>query len=519
MRVAPVVAIAGVFFVLPSASDVESAANTRTIKLYFTHTKERADITFKRNGRYDASGLKKINHMLRDWRRNESTKMDPKLIDLLWEVHRETRSREPINVVSGFRSPVTNAALRKRSRGVAKNSQHTKGRATDFFIPGVPISKIREIGFRKQVGGVGYYPKSGSPFVHLDTGSVRAWPRMTRKQLLVLFPDGKTLHLPSDGKPLSGYAQAEQLERAGKLAQLDSRGDRGGTSGSRTRRNDGGGVKSGRNLLARIFTPEENEEEEAAARPDPPARSTPPRTESAPGVRTPPTPAAPPASASTPPLENAPLPPVRPRTVETLLAEAQIDETETETPVEETTVAVLLPQRRPADLDDVMPADAGPMVAELPSSRPENAEEAAAIAQAYAAASGGTDPLAEFIRGGRPLSELGEDAGGQTIASLLRRAVVPASMLEPYSDAPPHLTGSISLTRTGNTRFFSPPNQTDPASTFAAPHYLVVNAFGAMVPAPTVGSFEGRAIAPVAYRRIADSFVRSAALSAPATVR
>ena len=82
------------------------------------------------------------------------------------------------------------------------------GKAMDFFIPGVKLSRLREIGFKLQGGGVGYYPKSGSPFVHFDTGNVRAWPRMSRDQLVRIFPDGKTLHLPPDGKPLPGYQQA-----------------------------------------------------------------------------------------------------------------------------------------------------------------------------------------------------------------------------------------------------------------------------------------------------------------------
>ena len=69
--------------------------------------------------------------------------------------------------------------LRRRSKGVAKNSQHMRGKAMDFFIPGVPLAKLRAIGLRMQVGGVGFYPTSGSPFVHMDTGSVRHWPRMT----------------------------------------------------------------------------------------------------------------------------------------------------------------------------------------------------------------------------------------------------------------------------------------------------------------------------------------------------
>ena len=82
--------------------------------------------------------------------------------------------------------------LRRRSNGVAKNSLHMQGKAMDFFIPGVPLAKLRAIGLRMQIGGVGFYPTSGSPFVHMDTGSVRQWPRMTRQQLVAVFPNGKT---------------------------------------------------------------------------------------------------------------------------------------------------------------------------------------------------------------------------------------------------------------------------------------------------------------------------------------
>lgn len=183
----------------------EASASTRTLKLYFLHTGERAEITYKRNGKYVRSGLNKINRFLRDWRRNEPTKMDPRLLDLVWEVYRESGSRKHIHVISGYRSPKTNSMLRKRGRGVASKSQHTYGKALDFYLPDVKLSKLRRIGLIKQAGGVGYYPKSGSPFVHLDTGRVRHWPRMSRSQLARVFPNGKTLHVPSDGKPLKGY--------------------------------------------------------------------------------------------------------------------------------------------------------------------------------------------------------------------------------------------------------------------------------------------------------------------------
>ncbi len=190
-------------------SSADGFAETRKLKLYFLHTGEKAEIAFKRNGKYIAGGLTKINKLLRDWRRNEPTKMDPRLLDLIWEVYRETGSRRYIHVVSAYRSPATNKLLRKRGRGVAKKSQHTLGKALDFFIPGVNLRKLRNIGLRKGLGGVGYYPKSGSPFVHMDTGRIRHWPRMSRKELAGVFPSGKTLHVPTDGKPLARYNQAK----------------------------------------------------------------------------------------------------------------------------------------------------------------------------------------------------------------------------------------------------------------------------------------------------------------------
>lgn len=187
------------------------AATEKALYLYYTHTKETARIVFKRDGKFVQSGLNELNYFLRDWRRNEPTKMDPALFDLIWEVYQEVGATQPINIVSAYRSPATNEMLRsKPGSGVAENSQHTKGHAMDFFIPGIPLTKLRATAMKLQVGGVGYYPTSGSPFVHLDTGSVRAWPRMTRAQLKQIFPDGKTLHLPTDGKPLSqqGYQLA-----------------------------------------------------------------------------------------------------------------------------------------------------------------------------------------------------------------------------------------------------------------------------------------------------------------------
>ena len=239
----------------------EAEAQTRQLKIYFTHTKERGVVTFKKNGRYVQSGLDELNRLLRDWRRNEPTKMDPRLFDLIWEVYQASGSKDYIHVVSAYRSPNTNNMLRSRSSGVAKNSQHTLGKAMDFYLPDVPVKRVRELGMKFQVGGVGYYPNSGSPFVHLDVGSVRAWPRMSRDELVRIFPDGKTIHLPPDGRKLAGYdaALADYKRRVGASEIAVAGG------GSRNSDGASGGGGGGRNLLAMLFnrTGDEDEEPEA----------------------------------------------------------------------------------------------------------------------------------------------------------------------------------------------------------------------------------------------------------------
>jgi len=208
--------LAGTILLSSASRDAEAAPGDRALNVLNVHTNQQATVVYKRGGRYDPAGLKQLNYLMRDWRRNEPTNMDPKLYDLIWEVYKQSGSRQPIHVVCGYRSPATNGMLRSRSRGVAKQSQHMLGKAMDFYFPDVPLPKLRAIGLRMQVGGVGFYPTSGSPFVHMDTGSVRHWPKMTREQLVRVFPDGKTLHVPSDGKPLPGYEQALAAYKARK---------------------------------------------------------------------------------------------------------------------------------------------------------------------------------------------------------------------------------------------------------------------------------------------------------------
>jgi uncharacterized protein YcbK (DUF882 family) len=243
-------------FLFGTNSALQTAAaegDTRTISFHHVHTGEDITVTYKRNGQYDEAALKKLDWFMRDWRREQSVHMDPHLFDLLWETNREAGGTEPIQVICGFRSPDTNAMLRARSTGVAQFSQHINGQAIDFYLPGVPLEKIREVGIRMQRGGVGFYPTSGSPFVHLDTGTVRHWPRMTYDQLAKVFPDGRTVHIPSDGRPLPGYALA--------LADVERRGGEPSANSLAAARDAGvitasmeqGTAKPQRSLLARLF--------------------------------------------------------------------------------------------------------------------------------------------------------------------------------------------------------------------------------------------------------------------------
>jgi uncharacterized protein YcbK (DUF882 family) len=200
VRIGYCASFAALLFLFGSESLQNATANgdTRSISLRSTHTKETLTITYKVNGRYDEDALKKLNHILRDWREDQPIKMDPHLIDLIWDVYREVEATEPIAIVCGYRSPGTNAMLRRRSSGVAKFSQHMLGKAMDFYIPGVPLERLREAGLRASRGGVGFYPSSN--FVHLDTGSVRHWPRMPEAQLARVMAKGPLTAVASRGQ-------------------------------------------------------------------------------------------------------------------------------------------------------------------------------------------------------------------------------------------------------------------------------------------------------------------------------
>ena len=196
---------------------------TRTISIFNIHTKETITVTFKRDGKYDDDALARLNTFMRDWRVNQETKMDPVLIDHIWTLHKELGSTVPVHLICGYRTAETNANLRKHGGGQAKKSQHILGKAADITFPDVPVKVLRNSALVWEWGGVGYYPTSGVPFVHVDTGNVRMWPRIPRLELAALFPVGHSKYTPKDGKPITiadyKLAQVQGLVKQTQIAQ------------------------------------------------------------------------------------------------------------------------------------------------------------------------------------------------------------------------------------------------------------------------------------------------------------
>lgn len=150
-----------------------SSTTSRRVGLINMQTHESLEICYYEGGQYQAKSLRQINHLLRDHRTNEIMWIDPHLIDILHGIWVKTKKRQPLQIVSGYRSPATNRMLRRRSRRVARNSFHTKGMAVDFRLPGQSTWNLRQAAAKLKMGGVGYYPRAG--FVHVDTGDVRFW--------------------------------------------------------------------------------------------------------------------------------------------------------------------------------------------------------------------------------------------------------------------------------------------------------------------------------------------------------
>ena len=151
----------------------QSPAGERTLAFYNTHTDEKLKATYFRGNGFDKGAIKDINFILRDFRTGDIHNMDLQLLDLLTELHRRTGSKQPFQIISGYRSPKTNATLAAESNGVAKHSMHLEGKAIDIRLADVNLRDLRNTAVGMKRGGVGIYPASN--FVHVDTGRVRTW--------------------------------------------------------------------------------------------------------------------------------------------------------------------------------------------------------------------------------------------------------------------------------------------------------------------------------------------------------
>jgi uncharacterized protein YcbK (DUF882 family) len=159
-----------------AADTTITRAADRRLSFFNTHTGEDLEALYCCDGEYVPHALDTINHILRDFRVNEVRPIDPRLLDLLHRLGEELGARTPYHVISGYRSPKTNAMLRAQggsTTGVASRSLHMVGKAIDVRVPGVDLARVRDTARRLRIGGVGYYP--ASDFVHVDVGRVRYW--------------------------------------------------------------------------------------------------------------------------------------------------------------------------------------------------------------------------------------------------------------------------------------------------------------------------------------------------------
>jgi uncharacterized protein YcbK (DUF882 family) len=145
----------------------------RVLRFDHTHTGEKLAIEYWKGGTYESDSLNAINHLMRDFQTGDVHPIDPPLLDLLHDLAETTGTGRPFEIISAYRSPSTNAALRAHSTGVASNSLHLQGKAIDIRLTDVPLRRLHRAALESRRGGVGYYP--GSNFIHVDTGRVRAW--------------------------------------------------------------------------------------------------------------------------------------------------------------------------------------------------------------------------------------------------------------------------------------------------------------------------------------------------------
>jgi uncharacterized protein YcbK (DUF882 family) len=145
----------------------------RSLSLYNPNTRESLHTTYWSNGRYLQKALSDINHIMRDRRTGEIKQINTQLLDLLYAIGTELKIQKPFHIISGYRSSRTNALLRERGKGAAKNSLHMQGKAADIRLPGCRLSSLRRAAFDLKAGGIGFYPRYR--FVHIDVGPIRYW--------------------------------------------------------------------------------------------------------------------------------------------------------------------------------------------------------------------------------------------------------------------------------------------------------------------------------------------------------
>ena len=158
---------------IAAAPVLAATRGSRCVSFVHTHTGEHLRAVYFRDGRYEAESLAQVNDLLRDFRTGEVHRIDPALLDVLFELQVRADRDEAFEVISGYRSPVTNAMLHTRSEGVAVHSMHLEGRAVDVRLPGYVTRDLAEHARALRLGGVGFYARSD--FVHVDTGRVRFW--------------------------------------------------------------------------------------------------------------------------------------------------------------------------------------------------------------------------------------------------------------------------------------------------------------------------------------------------------
>ncbi len=152
----------------------ENGESQRDLLFYCPNTKESLAVTYWENGKYIRSALRKVNHHFRDHYCGRVHVIDPHLLDYLYNIKKSLGLRnQPFHILSAYRTPKTNAMLRRHSKKVAKHSYHVYGKAVDIRVPGISTSKLRRAAYRLKMGGVGYYKREH--FVHADTGQFRAW--------------------------------------------------------------------------------------------------------------------------------------------------------------------------------------------------------------------------------------------------------------------------------------------------------------------------------------------------------